>query len=241
MFSCVDGLYRRRSCSVLGASAHSLQRPNLRPPSSENSHHVSANVLPLFRPRGASRPGPFENRAREGANVAVTEQGDRDLVNRFLDRRDERSFVTLHRRHTPFLLAMAWRLSGGPDDAAEELVESAWSRALSGLAQFEWKSSFRTWITGILVNCHREMLRLSQKSVSLDQVDETAVAPVSIELKIDLERALAKLADGFREVVVLYHIYGYRHHDIADMLGITEATSRSQLTRGLRRLRTILQ
>ena len=56
----------------------------------------------------------------------------------------------------------------------------------------------------------------------------------------DLERAIAELPNGYREVLVLHDVEGYTHKEIASMLGIEEGTSKSQLSRARRAMRTWL-
>ena len=56
----------------------------------------------------------------------------------------------------------------------------------------------------------------------------------------DLERAISELPDGYREVLVLHDVEGYTHKEIAAMLGIEEGTSKSQLSRARRAMRTLL-
>jgi len=60
-------------------------------------------------------------------------------------------------------------------------------------------------------------------------------------LSIDLERAIAELPDGAREVFVLYDIEGYGHGEIAQLVGIAEGTSKAQLFRARRLLREKLE
>ena len=57
---------------------------------------------------------------------------------------------------------------------------------------------------------------------------------------IDLDRAIGTLPDGARDVFVLHDVYGYTHREIAEMLGIVEGTSKSQLTRARTLLRNSL-
>ncbi len=166
---------------------------------------------------------------------------DRSLVADYLASRDERAFLALYRRHTPFLYGMARRLGGGQTDVADDLVEETWLRALGKLHGFRWGSALRTWLCSILINCFRESARVRDRAhASLARIAEPGVPPPQHESKIELEAALAALPDGYREVVVLYHIYGYTHPEIATSLGIAEGTSKSQLSRGLARLRHAL-
>lgn len=170
---------------------------------------------------------------------------DRTLVEAFTRRRDELSFRALYRRHSPFLYAVARRTVGGSDRAAEELLQDTWVRAVTRLDTFQWKSRFRTWLVGIMYNCWREHLRKRQRhTAKLSHTDSgglpgTRDRPDLIE-RLDLEDALDRLPDGYREVVVLHYLYGYRHTDIASLLGISVGTSKSQASRGIERLRSFM-
>ena len=158
----------------------------------------------------------------------------------FLTRRDEAAFRALYRRHTPLLYGMARRLEGSRGDIAEDLVEETWTRALRQLPGFRWESELGSWLCAILVNCFREHARRRDSGhETLDEASRGAPPPAP-EVRIDLEKALAELPGGYREVVVLHHVYGYTHREIAASLGIAEGTSKSQLSRGVARLREIL-
>ena len=62
-------------------------------------------------------------------------------------------------------------------------------------------------------------------------------SPLPLDERIDLEGAIAKLPDGYRQVVVLHDIEGMKHGEIAELLGVTEGTSKSQLFSARRALR----
>src|SRR2546427_741453 len=64
---------------------------------------------------------------------------------------------------------------------------------------------------------------------SADVLDDVAGRPAAPELSMDFEEAIGRLPDGARQVFVLHDIEGYRHDEIADMLGIVTGTSKSQL------------
>lgn len=145
--------------------------------------------------------------------------------------------------------ALALRLTGGAT-RAEELVQEAWVRSVEKLDRFEGRSALGTWLCGILVNCYREQSkRWARDPLPVDpgagereegQWTETFREEQCRTLAIDVERALAQLAPGYRAVVVLFDINGFSHQEIAQLLGIDEGTSKSQLARGRARLREIL-
>ena len=162
------------------------------------------------------------------------------LIRRVL-RRDERAFRTLYRAHTPSLYLLALRMTGGSDADAEDVVQETWRRAVGGLARFERRSSLRTWLSAIAVRCAHEMRRTGER--------ERAPLPEGLPARdgrsssvsdVDLERAFERLSPGFQTVLVLHDLEGYRHADIAELLGITIGTSKSQLSRARTRMREAL-
>jgi RNA polymerase sigma-70 factor, ECF subfamily len=148
----------------------------------------------------------------------------------------------LYRRHTPMLFALARRRTGNPADA-EDAVHDAWIRAVAGLPRFRGASSLRTWLTGILINRLREGER-ARRSESLDDVPEPSLDPppsLPIDIDpIDLRRALDLMPAGYHEVLLLHDVEGFTHEEISGILGIEIGTSKSQLARGRRWLRSRL-
>lgn len=164
---------------------------------------------------------------------------DQALVAAFLAARDERVFRDLYRRHTPALYAVALRFAAGDEHVARDIVQDAWIRGTRTLASFRWRSTLRTWLIGIVANCYREHLR-QRRPGHTSPLDTVAAPGREPGMRIDLEQAVAALPSGYREVFVLYHIYGYAHREIADLLAISEGTSKSQLSRARAALRAAL-
>jgi RNA polymerase sigma-70 factor (ECF subfamily) len=176
-------------------------------------------------------------------------EADRALVMRFLGRRDEHAFDVLYHRHTPRMYGLALRLTGGDEPDAREIVQEAWTRAVSRLDTFRGDSQLSSWLCGICANVWREHLRRRRPEVALEVLsasDGREAAPGARRAggpgfdPIDVCRALEELAPGYRAVIVLHGIYGYSHAEVAEMLGISEGTSKSQLLRGRHALRRAL-
>ncbi len=167
---------------------------------------------------------------------------DAPLVAAFLRDRDEAAFLALYRRHTAALYRAAWRFLGGDGAEAEEAVQEAWVVAAERLGSFQGESSLRSWLTGIVLNRCRESLRRSTRAARapLAVAPAAAPAPAGGLSRLDLERALAELAPGYREVLVLHDIEGYSHLEVAAILGIAPGTSKSQLSHARRALRARL-
>jgi RNA polymerase sigma-70 factor (ECF subfamily) len=135
---------------------------------------------------------------------------------------------------------LALRLVAGDGALAEDVVHDAWLAAVRRLPSFEWRSALRTWLAGFVVNCARALLRHRDDEVPAGAV-AADIEPPDIPARVDLERALARLAPRYREVLVLHDVEGYTHEDIAGMLGIEPGTSRSQLVRARAAARRLLE
>ncbi|MGH7588873.1 MAG: RNA polymerase sigma factor [Gemmatimonadota bacterium] len=168
---------------------------------------------------------------------------DRELVEEFLRTRSERRFQVLFRRHTPALLGLVLRVSGAAREEAEDVVQEAWVRAVRGLPGFRWESTLRTWLSGIAIRVWSERARRgrSRPEVGLDDIPEPASpVPDLAVVSVDLERAVRRLDDDRRVVLVLHDVEGFTHEEIGAMLGIEPGTSRSRLHRARRELRQML-
>jgi RNA polymerase sigma-70 factor, ECF subfamily len=152
--------------------------------------------------------------------------------------RGEDAFRALYRTHTPALYALALRLTGGDRNEAEDLVQETWVRATRKLSSFRGESALRSWLCGVLVNARRERIRTVWRVV--DGPDIETIPAASDIVAFDLERAIAALPTGARDVFVLHDVYGYAHHEIAHLLGVVEGTSKSQLSRARKLLRVAL-
>ena len=150
----------------------------------------------------------------------------------------EDAFRTLYRAHTPALYALALRLTGSDQHESEDLVQETWVRATRKMSTFRGESALRTWLCSVLINVRRERTRSAWRMV--DAPDIEPASPPTDDAAFDLERAIAALPEGARDIFVLHDIYGYAHHEIAEMLGVVEGTSKSQLSRARMLLRSAL-
>ncbi len=167
------------------------------------------------------------------------------MVEAFLLSRDEEAFRLLYRRHAALLYRVSYRLLRGDEVGAEEAVQDVWVRAIGLLPAFRWDSSLSTWLTGIAINRCREMIRTIRSGPLAATAAPSDVASSDTPMaggetgpaRVDLQRAIARLPDGYREVLVLHDVEGYSHEEIAGMLGISAGTSKSQLSRARRAVR----
>lgn len=165
---------------------------------------------------------------------------DKLLVKGFLFSRSELLFRQLYRKHTLAVYRLALQLTNKDIQGTEDIIQEAWIRAVERLHQFRWESSFKTWLSGIAINCCREYLRKKKSSIlPYDDMEKELTVTHSHD-KIDLQNALAMLPIGYREVLLLHDMEGYKHEEIGQLLGISEGTSKSQLFHARKAIRKLL-
>ena len=157
---------------------------------------------------------------------------------------DVRAFERLYRAHLPRVNGLVRRMTAGRD--ADELTQDVFVRVWQKLASFRGESAFGTWLHRLAANVVIERFRTDatrrQRHVDGEEVFETLPAlPRTGDLAMDLDGALAKLPDGAREIFVLHDVEGYKHNEIAALLGISAGTSKAQLHRARMMLRKHLR
>lgn len=128
---------------------------------------------------------------------------------------------------------------------AEEAMLNGFFKVFSNLSSFRAEGSFEGWIRRIMVRESISFLR-QQKQVEFPVEEVDFKNDYSNHINTDIEVAqIQQLIDGlpvgYKMVFVMYAIEGYKHHEIADMLGITEGTSKSQLYKARKMLQERLQ
>lgn len=171
----------------------------------------------------------------DSADVALAAAGDRQ------------AFERLYRIHANRVFSICARMSGSRVQG-EELTQDVFVRTWEKLPQFRGESAFSTWLHRLAVNVvlnarkteGRRASRTEQSDVEDDRRDEMARAPLHIE-RMDLQDAISKLPEGARRIFVLHDVEGYKHEEIAGMMGITSGGSKAQLHRARLLLREALE
>ncbi|HST61641.1 MAG TPA: sigma-70 family RNA polymerase sigma factor [Longimicrobium sp.] len=151
----------------------------------------------------------------------------------------------LYQRHAGRVYAIVKRLAGHDEALAEDWAQEAWVRALRALPTFRGDARFTTWLHRIAVNSalhgRRSRMRKAGRETAMDddRFSVRAVAETSV-LKLKLERAMERLPEGMRKVLVLHDVEGYTHEEIGAMLGVNPGTCKSQLFKARARMRKLL-
>lgn len=168
---------------------------------------------------------------------------EKELADQFLKDGSEEAFRALYRSKTPALYRLALHLSRQDQYIAEEAIQEMWVVGISKLKGFEWRSSFHTWLTGILINVirsHHNKTVKQQKNLEESLKDKDHVVLPAVFTTYDLQEAIAILPDGYQQIIILHDVEGYTHKEIADLLKINIGTSKSQLFHARKAVRVYL-
>lgn len=164
-----------------------------------------------------------------------------NLVMKFISNKSEKNFKNLYKTYANDLQKTALYFTKYDQGLAEDLVQETWITIVEKIDNFRQKSSFKTWITGILINKIRENNRKIKPNDDLEinhhKVSEVAT---NINLALDLKTAILKLPEGYHKVITLHDIQGFKHKEIATLLDISIGTSKSQLFHARKALRISL-
>ena len=120
---------------------------------------------------------------------------------------------------------------------AEDLMITAFMKVFTHLKNFEHKGSFEGWIRRIMVNECISFIRVQKKVSFLEDEYYAEDTFNNIESRFnvdDIQSLIDGLPDGYKMIFNLYAIEGFKHKEIADLLGINEGTSKSQLSHARR-------
>lgn len=146
------------------------------------------------------------------------------------------------------LMAIAMRYIGNREDA-EDVLHDSFIKAFKSIDRFNYRGegSLKAWLKKLTVNTALEWLRnknkhlttsLDDRASQIEVVDQTSYSQVQTIPREVLMKFVSELPDGYRAVFNLFCIEDYSHREIAQMLGINEKSSSSQLLRAKRLLST---
>lgn len=168
---------------------------------------------------------------------------ERHLVDR-ARRGDREAEYALYRQHAPRIHHLVYRLCGD-EELTNELTQDAFVRAFQRLNDFRGDAAFGTWLHRIAVNLTLNARRgIDRRKKWHGTLEDDTPAPAQEALDPDLQQSLHAAIDalttGQREVFVMHSLEGYTHVEIAEILGISEGTSKGRLFHARARLRQLL-
>lgn len=162
-------------------------------------------------------------------------------------RGDRQAQFELYRLYSKAMYNICLRMLRNDMDA-EDLLQNSFVDIYGKINTFRFQSSIGAWIKRIVINnCINFLKKRRLEIVSLEnqhddrwEESEPTNSDLSLQVK-DVKSAISQLPDGYRVVFNLYTLEGYDHKEIAEILDVSEATSKSQYSRAKKRLREMLR
>lgn len=208
-----------------------------------------------FRVRNSQSTGETTAASDPGSTRPMeNEKLDDSEVIRRAQEGDARMFESLYKSHCRRVYGLCLRMVRNAAEA-EDLTQEAFLLLFRKLHTFRGESAFSSWLHRLVVNTvlmHLRKRSLPTTSMEAASSPDDDTAPLRMDIaapdlllegsidRINLQRCIAQLPMGSREIFVLHDIQGYQHNEIAEMLGRSEGVSKSQLHRARKRLRELL-
>lgn len=171
------------------------------------------------------------------------EKRERDLIEACIAK-ERWAQKQLYEDHYSLLMAVCQRYSGSQDDALDILHEG-FIKILTNIAKYQPGTSLIAWMRRIMVNTAIDYYRMQSRrrtddletAYNVQTHEPDAVSKLTVQ---EIIRCIQQLSPAYRSVFNLYVIEGYSHREIADILEITESTSRSNLVKARAKLKDLL-
>ncbi|HZS07565.1 MAG TPA: RNA polymerase sigma factor [Blastocatellia bacterium] len=183
---------------------------------------------------------------RETGNIAAS---DFELA-QAAARGQAEAFEELYQRHHRRVYSLCLRMVANTTEA-EDLTQEVFVQLFRKIGSFRGESAFTTWlhrmtVNQVLMHFRKRGVRLEKTTEEGDELADVVQAgterPQAMPVvdRIALDRAIAQLSPGYRSVFVLHDVEGYEHEEVAQALGISVGTSKSQLHKARMKLRGLL-
>ncbi|MGY2130919.1 RNA polymerase sigma factor [Hymenobacter sp. HD11105] len=156
---------------------------------------------------------------------------------------DRQAQYQLYQRYKTAMFSTALRMLGHNRELAQDALQEAFVEVFQHLSDFRQQSTLGAWIKTIVVRRALLTLRREHRMEVYDQDrhPEPLVAWHDSLTGEALDKAISELPAGYRAVFCLIEVEGYAHREVAELLDITEGTSKSQLYHAKRLLQRKLQ
>jgi RNA polymerase sigma factor (sigma-70 family) len=152
----------------------------------------------------------------------------------------------LYKLYSKAMFNICYRMLNSVQEA-EDLLQESFAEAFNKLDSFRFESSFGAWLKRIVVNrCINHLKKRRADLVFTEDLpelkpnhEETDFEQIQLEVN-KIHRAMELLPEGYRVIFSLYLMEGYDHSEIAQIMGITESTSKSQFSRARQKIKEII-
>ncbi|ETN92594.1 Sigma-W factor [Gammaproteobacteria bacterium MOLA455] len=160
---------------------------------------------------------------------------DEELVRRAL-KGGNHHYGVLIQRYADYLFGLGMRLTAGNRELAEDISQQSFLKSYSYLKSFDSRKTYKYWLTGIAVNCFKDMIKKEQKYTDLEAGNEPSYVP-QLEGNTGFFCLIKPLTEDEKILFTLKYIYDYQVSDLADFLDLKPGTVKSKISRALEKLK----
>lgn len=174
----------------------------------------------------------------------MSKDKEHELIRKCLEG-DRVAQKALYETFSRVMYGLCLRYSSNADEA-KDILQDGFVKVFTKMDQFSFNGSFEGWMKRIFVNTALEYYRVNKVHMYHSDVDAAFEKPhhdFTVEKlgQKEILQAINSLAPGYRTVLNLFIVEGYSHAEIGEMMGITEGTSKSQLSRARVQLQIALE
>ena len=158
---------------------------------------------------------------------------------------DQQAHFQLYKLYSKAMYNVGYRITGSEEEA-QDVLQEAFTSAFRNLDYYRGDAAFGAWLKRIVINKALTALQKRKydripEDENWDVAEEEGAEPYSDNLTVErVKKGIQQLPDGYRAVLSLYLLEGYDHQEIAEIMKISESTSKSQLNRAKSKLRELL-
>lgn len=178
---------------------------------------------------------------------------DRELLQRILGG-DKDAFAELVQRYYKNIYNLAYRMTGNREDSMD-VTQEVLLRVYRAIRSFDPEKPFLPWVYRITWNICADRGRKIGRTPREDSIDDNEMESIKLrsqepgpdrsyekkELKEVLDSAIARLPEGYRELVVMFHVDGLSIKEISDITGMKDTVIKNRLYRGRQMMRKMLE
>lgn len=167
-----------------------------------------------------------------------------DLLLERCRNKEPKAYKELYELYAKAMFSISMRIVNNRDEA-EDILQESFLKAFKDMSRFPNRAAFGSWIKRVVINLSLDVVRKQKLNfLSLDDADHIENDESAEEILYDaamISECIQELPQGYRVIITLFLIEEYSHKEIAEMLKISESTSKSQYNRAKKKLISLVQ
>lgn len=179
---------------------------------------------------------------QQSMNTQTTNTGP-DLLLERCKKKEGNAYKELYEQYAKAMFSISMRIVNNRDEA-EDILQESFLKAFKDMARFDNRAAFGSWMKRVVINHSLDVVRKQKLNfISIDDADDIETEESEEQISYDaasIAECINQLPQGYRVILTLFLLEEYSHKEIAEMLNISEGTSKSQYNRARKKLATLI-